>query len=168
MITVNTADVDESATVDGLDGSDTLQLADATLDLSSTTLTSIDLIRGTTAANVITVNTADVDESATVDGLDGSDTLQLADATLDLSSTTLTSIELIRGTTAANVITVNTADVDESATVDGLDGNDTLQLADATLDLSSTTLTSIELIRGTTAANVITVNTADVDRKSVV
>jgi Ca2+-binding RTX toxin-like protein len=166
-VIVNQADLLSGGTVSGGGEFDTLSLvsSETSLDLSSTTLTSVEMILGNTNANAITVNQADLLSGGTVDGGNAVDTLSLAagETGLDLSSTTLTSIELILGNSSANVITVNQADLISGGTVDGGAGADTLSLAagTTTLDLSSTTLTSVELILGSSVDNVFTLDQAD-------
>ena len=129
---VNQADLLSGGTVDGSAGTDTLALAssDTTLDLSSTTLSSVEVILGNTNDNVVTVNQADLLSGGTVSGSAGTDTLALvsSETTLDLSSTTLSSVEVILGNTNDNVVTVNQADLLSGGTVDGSSGTDTLAL----------------------------------------
>jgi len=156
---VDQADLAPGGTIDGGAGTDTLIANGATLDLSSTTLTSVEVILANTSANTLTVNQADLLSGGTVDGGAANDTLVIAaaDATLDLSSTTLVSIEAIAGNGLANTITVNQDDLLAGGSVSGGAGDDTLVLAsgEVVFDLRSTALDSIETIRGNAEANTI-------------
>ena len=160
--TVDQADLASGGSVTGSAGLDDILKAFGTnLDLSSTTLTSIDILQaGNANATTFTVDQADLANNGTVSGSAGvNDTLTAFGTTLDLTTTTLTSIEILRaGSTNDTTFTVTQADLSNGGSVTGNTGSDTLQLGAITLDLSSTTLTSIELVNGTAGNDTITGN----------
>jgi hypothetical protein len=162
--TVDTADLASGGSVVGSTGTDTLVASSASLDLSSTALTSVEVLQaGTTNDTTMTVNQADLAANGSVLGSSGKDTLQIAGSVLDLSSTSLTSVEILKaGTTGATTFIVNQADLASSGSVVGGAANDTLQATETSLDLTSTALTSIEILKaGKSAGTTFTVNQAD-------
>src|SRR6185369_3804393 len=151
-------------TVNGSTGSDILLANGTTLDLSSTALTSIETLKaGNAAATIFTVDQADLISAGSVTGSTGNDTLAAAGTALDLSSTTLTSIEILKANSSlATTFTVDVADLVSGGSVTGSTGNDTLAMKAAAFDLTSTTLTSIEILSaGTSGATTFTVDQAD-------
>jgi hypothetical protein len=92
-----------------------------------------------------------------VTGSTANDTLTIASTSLDLTSTTLTSVEILAaGNSSATTFTVDQADLLSGGSVTGSTGNDTLTFIGTSLDLTNTTLTSIENILGTGAGDSIT------------
>jgi hypothetical protein len=163
--TVDAADLASGGSVIGSSGSDTLVIHGGLLDLTATKLTSIEKIQaGTTSDTVFKIDQADLAKSGSVEGSSGTDTLTINGASLDLSSTTLTSVEVIAaGKTTATTFIVNQADLLSGGSLIGSTGvTDTLITKDATLDLSSSTVTSVEVLKaGTTLATAFTVDAAE-------
>jgi hypothetical protein len=162
--TVDQADLASGGFVIGSTASDTLAAAGTTLDLSSTSLTSVEILKaGTVNATTFTVDQTDLASSGSVTGSTGTDTLVAAGTALDLSSTTLTSLEILRaGSTSATTFTVDQTDLASSGSVVGNNGTDTLVSAGASFNLTSTTLTSVEIIQaGNAAATTFTIDQAD-------
>jgi hypothetical protein len=144
--TVDSADLASGGSVIGSSGADTLTILGTDFDLSSTALTSIEkLVAATTNATTFTLNQNDLASGGSVIGHTGAvDIILAGGTTLNLSSTTLTSIEQLKaGTTSDTVLTVNQAQLNALA-ISGSSGNDTLQIAGTLFDLTSTTLSSIE------------------------
>ncbi len=162
--TVDQADLASGGTVQGSSGNDTLASSGTTLDLSSTSLNSIEIIKaGSNAATTFTVDQADLVSGGTVLGSSGNDTLVINGTSADLTSTTLSSIEILKaGSSLATTFTVDQADLAASGTVLGSSGDDVLVTNATTLDLTSTTLSSVEVIRaGSTLATTFTLDQDD-------
>jgi hypothetical protein len=144
---------------------DTLVVASTAFDMSSTTLTSIEILAaGTTSATTFTVDPADLAVGGTVAGATAAiDTLTILGATFDLSSVTLSSVEsLVASGTDATTFTVDQADLAPGGSITAPGINDTIQLTFGGLDLStatgsSTALVGIEHIIGTAAGEIIKV-----------
>ncbi len=147
--TVDAADLLSGGSVIGSSGNDTLTLKTTAFDVSSTTLTSIEILKAAlSTATTFTVDQADLAAGGSITGSSGSDTVSAFGTVLDLSSTTLSSIEILKaGASLATVFTVDSADLLAAGSVTGSSGNDTLVAAGTALDLSSTTLTSIEILQ---------------------
>ncbi|MDY0873790.1 hypothetical protein [Dongia rigui] len=145
---VDAADLASGGSVIGNTGTDTLSIAGTAFNLASTALTSIEkLVAATSNSTLFTVNQADLAAGGSVIGSSSIDTLQIAGASLNLSSTTLTSIERLQaGTNAATTFTVDQADLAANGTVIGSSGNDTLAANGTALNLTSTTLSSVEIL----------------------
>src|SRR5204862_518415 len=114
-------------------------------------------------ATTFTVDQADLISGGTVQGSSGGDTLSIGATALDLRSTTLSGVEIIKaGLSTATTFTVNQADLLSGGTVQGSSGNDSIAAGDTALDLTSTTLSSVEIIKaGTASATTFTVNQTD-------
>src|SRR6185295_12335227 len=106
---------------------------------------------------------ADLASGGSVVGGAGTDTLIGKATAIDLSSTTLTSIENLKaGTSLSTTFTVDAADLASSGSVTGSSGTDTLIINGTAADLTSTTLSSIEVLQtGSSLATTFTVNPAD-------
>jgi hypothetical protein len=167
--TVDAADLQGVVSANGsvvgnVGGVDVLATNSGALDLTHTSLTSIEVLDAGTAAGAttFTVNQTDLVSGGSVIGNGGGpaiDVLLTTGGALDLTSTTLTSVEILSGVgaTVPTTFTVDQADLLATGTVIGNAGQiDTVQLAAASLDLSNTTLSSIELVRGTAINNTIT------------
>ncbi len=162
--TVDQADLLSGGSVTGSSGNDTLASVGTVLDLSSTTLSSIEILKtNSSLATTFTLDTADLASGGTVTGSSGNDTLAAGSTAIDLTSTTLSSIEILTaGSSLATTFTVDAADLAASGTVAGSTGVDTLALKTTAYDLTSTTLTSIEVLKaGLTLATTFTLNQAD-------
>ncbi len=147
--TVDSADLASAGSVVGSSGVDALIIGSGTaLNLASTTLTSVEILQtGLSTATTFTVDQADLISGGSVIGSSGSDILAANGATLDLSSTVLTSIETIRTSSAATTVTLDQADLVSGGSLTGSTGSDVVIAAGTQLDLSSTTTTSFETIR---------------------
>ncbi len=161
--TIDQADLLSNGSVTGSSGTDTLVAKSVSLNLASTTLSDVEILQaGASAATTFTVNTADLASDGSVVGSSGNDTLQAGSTSLDLTSTTLSSIEILRGAAAATTLTVDSDDLVSGGSVIGGAGADTLKVASTAVDLSSTTLTTIERIQaGSSADTTFTVDSAD-------
>ncbi|MDY0874535.1 hypothetical protein, partial [Dongia rigui] len=140
--TVDSLDLAAGGSVIGSSGSDTLTTNDTALDLTSTTLTSIEkLAAGTGSDTTFTVNQADLAAGGSVTGGAGTaDTLVITGTSFDISSTSVTSVEKLQaGSNAATTFTVNQADLASGGTIIGGAGSDTLTTKEAALNLTSTT-----------------------------
>jgi hypothetical protein len=145
----------------------TLVIHGTALDLTSTTLNSIvtiatDSAKGTT----FTVDQADLANGGSVIGGAGTDTLVAKGASLDLSNTSLTSIEVLKaGSTAATTFTLDADDLGKLGSVVGNLGQDKLVIVGAAtqISLANLTLTSIETIEtsSATAGTIFTVSGKD-------
>ncbi len=160
---VDAADLANGGSVIGSTGSDALMVFDATVDLTSTTLTSIEkLAAGSTADTFFTVNQADLAPNGSVFGNAGNDTLSIVGTSANLTSTTLNSIEVLQaGSGADSVFTVDQADLNVLDEIIGSAGSDTLITKSSTMNLAGTTLTSIEKLQGSLAATIFTLDNND-------
>ena len=147
--TIDQADLSAGGSVIGNIGSDTLSIAAATLDLTSTTLTSVEILRaGLSTGTIFTVNQADLLPNGSVIGSSGSDSLAISGTALDLSSSSLSSIEILRAASSlATTFTVDQVDLAAGGSIIGSSGSDVLIVNGNSIDLSNTTLTSIETIK---------------------
>ncbi len=163
IFTIDTADLSKSGSVLGSSGSDTLLVAETSINLSSTTLSSVEVVQaGLTASTTFMLDQADLASGGSIIGTAQNDTLQAGSSSLNLSSTTLDSVEIIRTGATATTIVVDTEDLVSGGSVIGSTGSDTLQVNSSSLDLTSTTLTSVEIIRaGSTNNTEFRVDTAD-------
>src|SRR5262249_16230665 len=128
------------------------------------TLSSIEILQtGSSLATTFTVNPADLAAGGSVIGSSGVDTLMVAGTGLDVSSTTLTSLEVLKaGSAPATAFTVDQAELVSGGPVPGSRGNDRVTAKGTALDLSSTTLSSIEILKaGSSLATAFTVNQID-------
>jgi len=172
--TVDQADLISGGSVIGSTGSDTLATAGTTLDLSSTSINSIEILKaGTATATTFTVDAKDLAVGGSViGGTTAGDTLIVKNSAFDLTSTTLTGIEVLKAGVAGTTFTLEQTDLNALGTtgqVVGGSGKDTLQVADTTIDLTSTTLTSVEVLAaGSTAATTFIVDQADLLSKGSV
>ena len=164
--TVNTGDLVSGGSVLGALGADTLAAADTALDLTSTTLSSVEILKmGGAGATALTIDAADLSGASYVLGGSCADTLIVADTAINLTSATLSSVEIIAaGIAADTTFTVNVLDLALGGTVAGSSGSDTLIVAATTsIDLSSTTLSSVEIIKtGVSSATTFRVDQSDV------
>src|SRR5262249_1712508 len=134
------------------------------LDLTSTTVSSLETLKsGGSGDTAFSVDQADLISGGTVAGGAGTDTLSVLGTLTDLSSTTLTSVEILKaGSTNATTFRVDQADLASGGTVVGDAGADTLTATGGALDLRSTTLSSVEILKAGKADNTIfTVDQAD-------
>jgi hypothetical protein len=168
--TVDQADLASKGSVIGSSGNDTLQIAGTSLDLRSTTLNSVEVLKaGNALATTFTVDSADLASGGSVIGSSGTDTLIVADTAFDLSSTTLTSVETLKaGSAKDTTFTVNQGDLANGGSVIGSTGKDTLASADATLDLTSTTLFSVEVLQSAAGGTAFKVDQGDLANKGSV
>src|SRR4051794_40021382 len=97
-----------------------------------------------------------------IDGQGGTDTLQFNQTDADLRTTTLVSVEILQAniSSQATTFTVDQSDLIAKGSVLGNALNDTLMAAGASLDLRSTTLSSVEIIAGKLAATTFIVDQA--------
>ncbi|MDY0873797.1 hypothetical protein, partial [Dongia rigui] len=145
-------------------GTDTLVFNQTDADLTSTALTSVEVLKaGVSTATTFTVDANDLASGGSVVGSSGSDTLIIDSTAFDLTSTTLTSIEqLVAGQNTDTTFTVDAADLAAGGSVIGSSGNDTLIIKGTAFNLTSTTLTDVEILQaGSTAATTFTVDQAD-------
>src|SRR5262249_1506224 len=148
-----------SAQLAGLDISggksvDTVKVATANIDFTSTTLTSIEGVgAGLTTATTITLLDTQLKANggviANIAGNTAVDTLNVKGANVDLSDTTVTSVEKIQANSGATDTTffLDQADLASGGSIIGHVGTtvaDTIEAAGTSLDLTSTTLTGIE------------------------
>src|SRR5262249_14105182 len=133
------------------------------LDLTSTVLTSVEkLAAGTTLATTFLVDQGDLASGGSVIGTGKNDTLTVKGGSVDLTSTTLSSIEILTGTSTAVTFKVDQADLVSGGTVIGGSGNDTVSINGGSLDLTSTTLSGVEILKaGTSNATTFTVDQSD-------
>lgn len=137
-------------------GNDTLATGSTELNITSVTLDSIEALKaGTSVATTFTVDQSDLAIGGSVIGGTGTDTLIGHYGTaFDLSNTTLTSIEVIRNDNGGGTtFTVDQADLAAGGSVIGNSGTDTLVTTGTGVDLTSTTLSSIEVIESAIPAN---------------
>ena len=159
--TVDAADLASKGSVIGSSGTDTLIILGTSMDLNSTGLSSVEILKTTDTSGVtFNINLADLASGGSVVGASGTDMLQIVGTSLDLRSTTLSSIEVLHaGTTSATTFTVDQADLIANGSVIGSTGSDTLKTYATSLDLRSTTLTSIETLLGaSTSATTFTID----------
>lgn len=149
--------------ITGSTGVDTLIVAETNFDLTSTTLSRVEILQAGTSDTTFTVNQDDLASGGSVVGSDGTDVLKTVDTQLNLTSTTLTSIETIKtGTSAATTFTVDQTDLKFGGMVVGSTGNDTLTINGNSLNLTNTTLSSLEILKaGTGDATSFTVDQGD-------
>jgi hypothetical protein len=162
--TVDAADLLSGGSVVGNTGNDTLVMKTTAFNMSSTTLTSVDILQaGLTTATTFTLDQADLASGGSIIGSSGSDTVTAFGTVLDLSSTTLTSVErLLAGSSLASIFTVDQADLSSVTTITGSSGNDTLAAGGTSLNLTSTAVTSFEILKAATSlATTFTVDTGD-------
>ncbi|HVO02139.1 MAG TPA: hypothetical protein VMT54_08055 [Candidatus Cybelea sp.] len=166
--TVDQADLASGGSVVGLAGHDTLIVKGTSADLSSTSLTSVEILKtGSALATTFKVDQADLASGGSIIGSSGNDTVAAAGNALDLTSTTLSSIEIIKaGLSVATTFTVDQADLASGGSVIGSSGNDTLIGQDDVLDLTSTTLSSIEIIKVVGVADPYTIKLDQADLAS--
>ena len=160
---IDQADLAPNSSVTGLAGADTLQIAATSLDLTSATLSSVDILKaGTSLATTFTIDQADLAAGGSVVGGGANDTLLTVGATLNLASTTLSGVEILKAGTATDTIfTVDQGDLVVGGSVVGGAGNDTVKAAGSALDLTSTTLSSVEVIAAGSTAATLTVDQSD-------
>src|SRR5262249_45985035 len=140
--TVDTADLVTGGSVFGNTGVDTLIVDSSAFNLVSTALSSVEILQaGLTVATTFTVDQADLDaggSSSAVIGNLGNDTLQINGNNLDLTNTTLSSVEILKaGNSGGTVFTVDQADLASGGSVIGIAGSssiDTLQIHGTSLD----------------------------------
>src|SRR6185369_6120995 len=160
---VDQADLASGGSVIGNTGTDTLIARGTSLDLSSTTLTSIEKLQaGLSTATTFIVVQADLTPGGSVIGSSGLDTLQAGGSALDLTSTTLTSIEILKAAAGGTAFTVDQADLASGGSVTGGAGVDTLIVKGTGFDLSSSSTTGVEILQaGSSNATTFTVDLAD-------
>src|SRR5262249_7696080 len=133
------------------DSADSLVAAGTSLDLTGTTLSSIEVLATTKGLTTFKVDKLDLADQGTVIGSTGSDTLQVFDTDANLTSTTLNSVEVLKaGSTNNTTFTVDTGDLASGGSVignavSGTNGIDTLTVNGAAADLRSTTLSNIDV-----------------------
>ncbi|EPY00293.1 beta strand repeat-containing protein [Magnetospirillum fulvum] len=147
--TVDQADLAANGSVVGNAGTDTLVIKGTNINLTATTLSGIEVLKaGSSTATTFTVNQGDLAANGSVVGNADTDTLIINGNSLDLSTTTLSSIEILKaGSSAATIFTLDQTDLAASGSVIGSGGVDTLVAAGSTLDLSATTLSSVEIVK---------------------
>jgi hypothetical protein len=153
---VDADDLASGGSVFGSTSNDTLVGHGTVLDLTGTTLTSVEILQaGSSLATHFIIDQADLSTGGgSVVGSSGNDTLEVNGASLNLSSTTLTSVEILQAhTTNATTFTVDQADLASGGSVIGEASSDTLVVNGNSVNLSSTTLTSIETIKTANASN---------------
>ncbi|MBV5325409.1 MAG: hypothetical protein J0626_09150, partial [Rhodospirillaceae bacterium] len=168
--TVNTNDLVSGGSVNGSTGNDTLLIKSTAFNLTSSTLSSIEILKaGLATATTFTVDDVDLASGGSVLGSNGVDTLTILGTDFDLSSTALTSVEkLVAATSNATTFTLNQNDLASSGSIVGSSGTDVILAGGTTLNLSSTTLTSIEELQaGTTSNTVLTVNQAQLNTLAI-
>src|SRR5262249_14828850 len=130
-----------------------------------TTLTSVEKVQaGVNTATTFTLDQADLAVVKTVAGSSGSDTLIAGSTAIDLTATTLSSIEnLTAGATNNTPFTVTQANLTALAAINGSTATgDTIVTMSTTADLTSTVLTDVEALKaGTTNATTFTLDVAD-------
>ncbi|MBV5324565.1 MAG: hypothetical protein J0626_04460, partial [Rhodospirillaceae bacterium] len=161
--TVDQADLSSLTTITGSSGNDTLAAGGTQLTLTSTAVTSVEILRaGTSLGTTFTVDAADLTSGGSVIGSSGDDALVMNTTIFNLASTTLSSVEILRaGLSTATTFTVDQLDLNTGGSVIGSSGADILVANGTTLDLSSTSLSSIETIRSGSIATTFTVDQAD-------
>ncbi|MBV5325459.1 MAG: hypothetical protein J0626_09435, partial [Rhodospirillaceae bacterium] len=169
--TVTQVDLANGGSVVGSSGSDTLVIGGTSLDLTSTTLTSIENLKaGSSLATTFTVDAADIITGGTVQGSTGSDTLIIKGTAFDLNSTTATSIEKLQaGSSLATTFTLDTSDLANGGSIIGSSGSDILTTKSNELDLTSTTLTSVEMLKaGSATATKFTIDADDFSKLTAI
>jgi hypothetical protein len=156
----------KNGTVTGNGGLDTLIIQGNSFDLTHTALNSIEkLVADTptgTQGTLFTLDDADLADGGSVIGTKNIDTLTSASTGIDLTATTLTSIEVISTQTSSTIFLIDQADLAKNGSVTGYIGTDTLLIHGTGLDLTSTTLTSVEILRtDASKSTTFTVDQAD-------
>ena len=157
---------DKGSVTGGTGAGDTIVINDASLDLTSTTLSGVEILKaGTSNDTAFTVDQGDLAANGSVIGNSGTDTILSTSGTaLDLTHTTLTSVEVISTNVADFTFILDQADLASGGTVNGASGDTVVKINGTVLDLSSTTLDDITTLRaGTTNATAFTVNQVDID-----
>src|SRR4051794_3026379 len=135
--------------INGLGGQDTLVFAQTNADLTSTTVENVEIFKaGLTTSTTFTVDDNDIGSLTQILGNKGTaDTLFFTSTAFDLHSITLSSVEILKaGNSLATTFILDQADLAKSGAVQGSTGTDTIVANGTILDLSSTTLTSIEAL----------------------
>jgi uncharacterized protein YciI len=169
--TVDQADLASKGSVLGGAGNDTLTIAGTSFDLTSTTLSSVEILKaGVAGATTFKLDLADLAFSGSVFGSSGVDTLTISGTSFDLTGTTLSSIEILKGdAAAATLFKVDLADLASKGSVLGGSATDTLIVGGTAFDLSSTMLSSVEVLQAATADDTtFTVDQADLASKGSV
>ncbi|EPY00292.1 hypothetical protein, partial [Magnetospirillum fulvum] len=165
MISVDQTDLANGiVSVVGNSGIDTLAAAGSSLDLRTTTLSGIEVLKaGSSDDTTFTVDQTDLAANGSVVGDVGTDTLIINGTSLNLGTTTLSGVEILKaGMNAATTFTVDQSDLATNGSVVGSIGIDTLVAAGTMLGLSATALTSVEILKaGTTSATTFIVDQAD-------
>ncbi|MGE5546180.1 MAG: C2 family cysteine protease [Solirubrobacterales bacterium] len=167
-ITASMADLYRYATLIGSSGVDTLALGDAVADLRHLTLSSIEVIQATNKSGAtFTITQDQLAAGGSVIGGAGTDTLVAAGPSLDLGTTTLSGVEVVKaGCTSDTTVTLGPGALAGLKSIIGNDGQDTLVVNGGNVNLAATTVKGIEVIEaGGIAATTFTVaqsNLADV------
>jgi hypothetical protein len=151
--TLDATDAFYLKTITGGAGNDTLVVKATDIDLSASTLSSIETLKaGTTAATTFELGSVFFQQN--IIGTAKSDTIVFDGAAVDLAGTTLTSIEILKAGTASDTLfAVDQTDLAKGGSIIGGAGTDSVMAAGTSLDLTSTTLTSIEAIRVSSGAD---------------
>jgi len=141
---------------------DTILTSDTALDLSSTTLSSIEGIMVTSSTGTTLTMLQKQLVGETISGFGSVDALAVRGSLVDLSSTTLNSFEILTSTgTAATTFKADLADI-KSLTVTGHAGIDTLIVNGTDFNLMSSGLSSIEKLQAASSdATTFTLNTTE-------
>ncbi|MDY0874534.1 hypothetical protein, partial [Dongia rigui] len=157
--TVDAADLASGGSVIGSTGTDTLTILGTAFNLASTGIQSVEVLQaGSASATTFTLDQADLVTGGSVIGSSGSDTIVAKGSVLNLASTDLTSIEKLQGSLSATTFTVDQSDLSSVISITGSTGTDTVAAADAALDLTSTALNSIEILKGAAGGTTFTVD----------
>jgi Ca2+-binding RTX toxin-like protein len=151
------------ATIYGSTGIDTLILNDATDILSGMTLASIEELKLNPAGANLVINQSDLSASnSSVVGASGNDTIVVAGTSLNLSNTTLSGVTTMKASNGlGTTFGINQADLTAGlSTVQGYGGSglDTVAVTGATINLSTVTLSSIEVVQDSTANSTMTLS----------
>ncbi|HVI50460.1 MAG TPA: C2 family cysteine protease [Candidatus Sulfotelmatobacter sp.] len=152
-ITVAQADLAGGGTVVGGTAVDTLVLSGASFDLSNTTLTSMEVIRAATTGATVTLNQGDIVSGGSILGSAGTDILVAVGSSLDLSNTTLSSVEALTSAVSGETFILNQNALGSLKTISGSAGMDTIVAASSSLNLSSTALSGIGVLKSNGAAS---------------
>jgi hypothetical protein len=162
--TVDQKDIASVQSILGTSGNDILKAAGTELDVGAATqtLSSVEiLMAGNAADTTFRVNQKDLASGGSILGAAGTDSLVTRDATIDLTSTTVSSVEILRaGVNTATTFTLDATDLASFGSILGASGSDTLVVKDTAFDLSSTSITSVETLKAGKAGTTFTVDSA--------
>src|SRR5262249_20836465 len=127
----------------GSSGTDTLQAAGTVLDLRSTTVSSVEVLKaGNAGGTTFMVDATDLVSGAQVIGGAGSDTLFINATSFDLNTITLSSVEAVQFLTGSNgtTFTLTQNDITKGKSLTGTSNFDTVQFVGTGFDLGKVTL----------------------------